>query len=195
MQKGLTFVLGGTKSGKSKFAEAQFRAEQHICYVATGVSQHPDAEMQLRIQRHQARRSQYWETAEQYRDLAQLVRNQKMDGYLIDDLTMLITNCFYELVLAQTEPEQLDQYLEHLTWDKLQSLTDQLLAEVQALLAAQCQTEQAMVIVSDEVGLGIVPATKQARLLRDLYGEANQLVAQAAEHVYLVVSGLPQQLK
>ncbi|QLL69189.1 bifunctional adenosylcobinamide kinase/adenosylcobinamide-phosphate guanylyltransferase [Lactobacillus sp. 3B(2020)] len=195
VQKGLTFIIGGTKSGKSAFAEDLFSRDERICYVATGVSEHPDTEMQLRIKRHQARRSAKWQTAEQFKNLDKLVMNNQLDGYLIDDLTMMVTNLFYQRILTQTKSEQLDDYLMSIGWEKLGELSDEILNAVKRLLAAQLATKQKMVIVSDEVGLGVVPATKQTRILRDLYGQANQLVAKAAEQAYFVISGLPQKLK
>lgn len=70
-----------------------------------------------------------------------------------------------------------------------------ILDEWTKILIAQKQNSQSMVIVSDEVGLGVVPATKQTRILRDLYGEVNQLIAKKADDVYFVISGLVQKIK
>nr|AAX14540.1 bifunctional cobalamin biosynthesis protein cobinamide kinase/cobinamide phosphate guanylyltransferase [Limosilactobacillus reuteri] len=181
----LTFVLGGAKSGKSEFAEHLYSRKERICYIATGVVKNPDGEMQLRIQRHQARRSNKWITREQYQHVDELINNSQQDGYLLDDAIMLVTNLFYDLVLAKTSPEKIDDYLE--------SASSQEIATV--ILAAVRVNNQSMVIVSDEVGLGVVPATKQTRILRDLYGEVNQLIAKEADNVYFVISGIAQKLK
>lgn len=191
----LTFVIGGAKSGKSEFAEHLYSRDQHVCYIATGVVKHPDGEMQLRIKRHQARRSSKWETAEQYRGIDQLIANHHLDGYLLDDAIMVVTNLFYDYLLAKTSADQLDHYLMKASADEIGNIRQVILNSWQKILQAQADNHQSMVVVSDEVGLGVVPATKQTRILRDLYGEVNQLIAKQAENVYFVVSGIPQKIK
>lgn len=191
----LTFVLGGAKSGKSKFAEHLYSRKERICYIATGVVKNPDGEMQLRIQRHQARRSNKWITREQYQHVDELINNSQQDGYLLDDAIMLVTNLFYDLVLAKTSPEKIDDYLESASSQEIATVREKILSNWKKILAAVRVNNQSMVIVSDEVGLGVVPATKQTRILRDLYGEVNQLIAKEADNVYFVISGIAQKLK
>lgn len=191
----LTFVLGGAKSGKSKFAEHLYSRKERICYIATGVVKNPDGEMQLRIQRHQARRSNKWITREQYQHVDELINNSQQDGYLLDDAIMLVTNLFYDLVLAKTSPEKIDDYLESASSQEIATVREKILSNWKKILAAVRVNNQSMVIVSDEVGLGVVPATKQTRILRDLYGEVNQLIAKEADNVYFIISGIAQKLK
>lgn len=191
----LTFVLGGAKSGKSEFAEHLYSRKERICYIATGVVKNPDGEMQLRIQRHQARRSNKWITREQYQHVDELINNSQQDGYLLDDAIMLVTNLFYDLVLAKTSPKKIDDYLESVSSQEIATIREKILSNWEKILAAVRVNNQSMVIVSDEVGLGVVPATKQTRILRDLYGEVNQLIAKEADNVYFVISGIAQKLK
>ncbi|MCC4380367.1 bifunctional adenosylcobinamide kinase/adenosylcobinamide-phosphate guanylyltransferase [Limosilactobacillus reuteri] len=191
----LTFVLGGAKSGKSEFAEHLYSRKERICYIATGVVKNPDGEMQLRIQRHQARRSNKWITREQYQHVDELINNSQQDGYLLDDAIMLVTNLFYDLVLAKTSPEKIDDYLESASSQEIATVREKILSNWKKILAAVRVNNQSMVIVSDEVGLGVVPATKQTRILRDIYGEVNQLIAKEADNVYFVISGIAQKLK
>ena len=191
----LTVVLGGAKSGKSEFAEHLYSRKERICYIATGVVKNPDGEMQLRIQRHQARRSNKWITREQYQHVDELINNSQQDGYLLDDAIMLVTNLFYDLVLAKTSPEKIDDYLESASSQEIATVREKILSNWKKILAAVRVNNQSMVIVSDEVGLGVVPATKQTRILRDLYGEVNQLIAKEADNVYFVISGIAQKLK
>lgn len=191
----LTFVLGGAKSGKSKFAEHLYSRKERICYIATGVVKNPDGEMQLRIQRHQARRSNKWITREQYQHVDELINNSQQDGYLLDDAIMLVTNLFYDLVLAKTSLEKIDDYLESASSQEIAIVREKILSNWKKILAAVRVNNQSMVIVSDEVGLGVVPATKQTRILRDLYGEVNQLIAKEADNVYFIISGIAQKLK
>lgn len=191
----LTFVLGGAKSGKSEFAEHLYSRDQHVCYIATGVVKNPDGEMQLRIKRHQARRSSKWETAEQYRGIDQLIATRHLDGYLLDDAIMVVTNLFYDYLLNKTSAEKIDEYLTRASAGEISEIRELILESWQKILQAQAANRQSMVVVSDEVGLGVVPATKQTRILRDLYGEVNQLIAKRAANVYFVVSGIPQKIK
>lgn len=191
----LTFVLGGAKSGKSEFAEHLYSRKERICYIATGVVKNPDGEMQLRIQRHQARRSNKWITREQYQHVDELINNSQQDGYLLDDAIMLVTNLFYDLVLAKTSPKKIDDYLESVSSQEIATIREKILSNWEKILGAVRVNNQSMVIVSDEVGLGVVPATKQTRILRDLYGEVNQLIAKEADNVYFVISGIAQKLK
>lgn len=191
----LTFVLGGAKSGKSEFAEHLYSRDEKICYIATGVVKNPDGEMQLRIKRHQARRSSKWITCEQYQQIDELIKTNSQDGYLLDDAIMLVTNLFYDLVLAKTTPDKVDEYLEAASSQEIANIRKKILDSWEKILSALDSSKQSMVIVSDEVGLGVVPATKQTRILRDLYGEVNQLIAKEADSIYFVISGIAQKLK
>ena len=91
--------------------------------------------------------------------------------------------------------KRIDAYLEQTSSTEIAKIRQMILDEWTKILIAQKQNSQSMVIVSDEVGLGVVPATKQTRILRDLYGEVNQLIAKKADDVYFVISGLVQKIK
>lgn len=193
----LTLITGGAKSGKSVFAEQQLSAEQHICYVATGVMTAPDPEMQLRIKTHQQRRSDNWTTEERFENVAAFIRAHQFEGYLLDDATMLITNRFYQMMATRARQQgvPLDDAIEQMGRDEIAEVSETIFNDWHDIVTALRVTDQSMIIVTNEVGLGIVPATKQTRILRDMYGQVNQRLAQAADSVYFVISGLPQQLK
>lgn len=196
MQQGnLILVLGGAKSGKSEFAEKLYAPQDNICYIATGVLQRSDPEMKLRIIKHQQRRPSHWQTREQYQNIAQLISQEPRTGYILDDVTMAVTNVFYDLLKNKVKAEQIDDYLDSLSITDLNQLKSSILSQWQQLIEAQKLQHQSLVIVSNEVGLGIVPITKQTRVLRDLYGEVNQVLAQAADIVYFVVGGIPLKIK
>lgn len=194
-KKNLTFVLGGAKSGKSEFAESLYSRQERVCYIATGVVKNPDGEMQLRIKRHQKRRSANWTTREQYQGIEKVIEKEPLDGYLLDDAIMLVTNLFYDFVLTKTTPQKIDDYLAKASSMEIAEIRRMILNKWKEIITAQKEKHQSMVIVSDEVGLGVVPATKQTRILRDLYGEVNQLIAKEADDVYFVISGLVQKIK
>lgn len=185
MPKKLTLILGGARSGKSFYAEklASKRGD-HVLYVAT--AQAFDEEMAARIAAHRAQRPANWRTLEAPRDvghaIAQTLENsaQTPDVILLDCLTLLTNNVLLTLPEPVTQ-EQADAAL---------------MAEVDGLLAvhnAGADTE--WIIVSNEVGLGIVPAYPLGRVYRDALGRANQRLAAAADEVLFMVSGLPMTVK
>ncbi|MDP1946273.1 MAG: bifunctional adenosylcobinamide kinase/adenosylcobinamide-phosphate guanylyltransferase [Nitrospirota bacterium] len=168
----LILVLGGAASGKSQVALDLAGRKGPRAFVATG--QALDREMNVRIERHRSTRPPDWETAEVPTDLAQWFIDKGATYQLIvlDCLTLWLSNM------------------------KGLRLRDGAVVEATAsLLAAIRATKARVVIVSNELGLGLVPATKPVRAFRDLAGKVNQQVAAEADEVYLTVSGLPLRLK
>ncbi len=166
----LTLVLGGARSGKSRWAEALVTAEPGPwTYLAT--AQAFDAEMEERIAEHRARRAAGWATVEAPLALAEAVSREGARGnpMLIDCLTLWLSN----VMLAGHEGEPASDALE-------------------AAVVA-CRTP--IVAVSNEVGLGIVPETPLGRRFRDAQGRLNQRMAATADRVVLMVAGLPLQVK
>ncbi len=166
----LILVLGGARSGKSAYAQA--RAEAHpnsLIYLATG--QAFDSEMADRIARHRADRGARWQTAECPLELAAHIAEQQDEDalLLVDCLTLWISN----LMLAQR---------------------DIALASTQ-LVAALENARGTVILVSNEVGQGIVPDNALARQFRDEAGWLHQSIAKVADEVWFVTAGLPQQLK
>ena len=175
----LIFVLGGARSGKSDYSQTLAEKMARECvYVAT--AQAGDEEMAARIKAHQASRGGQWHTIEAPLQTAQAVRRAEQDGevYLLDCLTLLASN-----VLFEHEGKSADSVEE-----ALQSELDELLELVRG-------QEKTWIVVSNEVGLGIVPAYESARLYRDLLGRANQFMAAAADVVVFLAAGLPIFLK
>jgi adenosylcobinamide kinase/adenosylcobinamide-phosphate guanylyltransferase len=168
----LILVLGGAASGKSQAALDLAGQRGPRAFVATG--QALDREMKVRIQRHQATRSSDWETAEVPTDIGAWIRKNSMNYQLIviDCLTLWLSNL------------------------KGRRLRDSAISDATVdLLQAIRRAKACVVVVSNELGLGLVPATKTVRAFRDLAGRINQQVAAEADEVYLVVSGLPLRLK
>jgi adenosylcobinamide kinase/adenosylcobinamide-phosphate guanylyltransferase len=165
----LTLVLGGTRSGKSAYAESLFEGEETPLYLATGTA--GDGEMAERIARHRARRGERWKTLEEPIGLAAaLLRESRPDQpILVDCLTLWLGN----LMGGERDVNQ--------AFDALISVLPRLKGPV--------------VIVSNEVGWGIVPDNALARQFRDRAGELHQRVAEIADSVVLVTAGLPLTLK
>ena len=159
-------VLGGSRSGKSAFAESLLGAEVVVDYLATGLPRPDDAEWTARIAAHLARRPAHWQTIETS-DVAGVLRT---DGpaVLVDSVT---------------------------TWLGAVLDASELGARCDALCAAWANTARRVVAVSDEVGLGVVPETSAGRRFRDELGALNQQLAALADEVHLVVAGVPLRLK
>ncbi|MCD2173298.1 bifunctional adenosylcobinamide kinase/adenosylcobinamide-phosphate guanylyltransferase [Rhizobium sp. C4] len=165
-----TFILGGARSGKSALAEQLARESGGVLhYIATG--QAWDAEMRTRIDHHQSRRGQEWTTIEAPLELTCALTPLDYDEntILIDCLTLWVTN----LMMAERDMDE--------AFDRL----------VSALAGAKAQ----VFIVSNEVGLGIVPDNAMARAFRDHAGRLHQKVAAVADEVYFVAAGLPLKMK
>ena len=166
----LTLVLGGARSGKSRFAESLIAAHPgRPVYLAT--AQAGDAEMAERIRRHRARRGDVWRTIEEPLDLPHALASATRDNgaVLVDCLTLWLSN----LMAAERNPE----------------------SETQSLIESLPKLTVPVVFVSNEVGLGIVPDNALARAFRDHAGFRHQAIATAADRVYLIAAGLPLLLK
>ena len=191
----IVLVTGGARSGKSAFAEEQLADRERVCYIATGLPREEDPEWQERIRLHQERRPASWTTQEQYAGLADWLREQSHPVYLLDCATLLTSNRLFDLI-AQHFPDKLELTEEHFLSRQEQSFLLQLLEEEwQELLSTILQTNAECWIVTDEVGLGIVPETRLGRFFRDVQGKINQLIAKEASEAYLVICGLAHQLK
>jgi adenosylcobinamide kinase/adenosylcobinamide-phosphate guanylyltransferase len=178
----LTFILGGARSGKSTHALHLAQAYgQPVTFIATATA--GDDDMRQRIQRHQAERPADWQTIEAPWDLAQCFQQEPIRHpvVILDCLTMLISN----LLMRLPDPEKA-------TIDDFQAVID---AEINSLETAIRHNHADWFIISNEVGLGVVPAFKLGRLYRDGLGRANQHIASIADHVLLMVAGLPMQVK
>jgi adenosylcobinamide kinase / adenosylcobinamide-phosphate guanylyltransferase len=165
---GLTLVLGGARSGKSRHAEALIAAHPGPwVYVATAEAL--DEEMRQRIEAHRARRPSGWRTIEAPLDLAGAIASQPNAPVLVDCLTLWLTN----LILGDHD-------------------ADEAAAKLEAELARRLAPT---VLVSNEVGLGLVPETPLGRRFRDAAGQLNQRMAERADAVVLMVAGLPLTVK
>ena len=167
------FITGGARSGKSRLAEELARGYgAPLGYLATGRA--GDAEMAERIARHQARRGPVWRTIEEPLDLAGAIHalEGNVNAILVDCITLWLTNLLLQRENAAT-----------------------ILGEVASLAKLMAGLSIPLILVSNEVGMGVVPDNVLARAFRDLAGEANEMLARAADEVYVVISGLPMKLK
>jgi adenosylcobinamide kinase/adenosylcobinamide-phosphate guanylyltransferase len=189
----MILVTGGARSGKSTLAErlaAQMAAPcgGRVLYVASAEAR--DEEMTRRIARHQARRPTGWGTLEAPSGAAHRLREVegRWDALLFDCLTLYLSNM---LLAAVAPPPHGSTQLPA----ALACLEERLLAQMEDLAQYLCEAWPRSVVVTNEVGSGVVPGDPLSRLFQDLQGRTNQLFAREAEEVYLCVSGLPLRLK
>jgi adenosylcobinamide kinase / adenosylcobinamide-phosphate guanylyltransferase len=175
----LTFVLGAARSGKSRFAQSLCSAPR-VAYIATARAE--DDEMRLRIARHRQNRPEHWLTIEEPLDLAAAARQAapRVDIILIDCLTVWLSNLIWQQ--RDQLPERIEEGIEACA----QSQMDQL---------GSLSSERDLIVVSNEVGAGIVPENELARRFRDLQGFVNQRCAAHADCVFLTVAGIPVPIK
>ncbi|MBL0937978.1 MAG: bifunctional adenosylcobinamide kinase/adenosylcobinamide-phosphate guanylyltransferase [Gemmatimonadaceae bacterium] len=186
----ITFYLGGVRAGKSARAQAHAESIAGAQRIFIATAQAFDDEMTRRIAKHREDRGEQWHTIEEpiaivdaitnYMRSEQRVSGQLATVVLIDCLTLWVSN----LLLALPETDHATQ-AEHRVADAARALA--------ALMQAHSQVH--WIVVSNEVGLGVVPPTPLGRAYRDALGRANQILAEAAEHVQLMVAGLELRLK
>jgi adenosylcobinamide kinase/adenosylcobinamide-phosphate guanylyltransferase len=173
-------ILGGARSGKSRLAvEMAQKRGGEVLFVATAEAR--DAEMEQRIAAHRRVRPAGWKTLEAQTRIGKLIT--KNIGHartvIIDCITLLVNNVF-EPYDEKADAKRLEKAVE---------------AEIKELLDCIEKSQALFIIVSNEVGLGIIPADRVSRLYRDLLGRANQMLAARADEVYLLVAGLPVAIK
>lgn len=172
----LTLVIGGARSGKSRLAQSLCPASARVAYVATARVE--DGEMRARVARHRQQRPAHWLTFEEPLALDAAVDRAlpESEVLLIDCLTVWLSNLQYQH--------------RKLSADRMEAIA---LAQLDHVIAAAARCH--LILVSNEVGCGIVPMTKVGRLFRDLQGRVNQYVAARADRVILTVAGIPLQIK
>jgi adenosylcobinamide kinase/adenosylcobinamide-phosphate guanylyltransferase len=180
MTRHLTLILGGARSGKSTHAEKLARERQTpVLYVAT--AQAGDDEMAARIARHRAQRPAHWITLEAPQAIGSAIRASGVSApvVLIDCLTLLASNLLAPL------PEPIE-------YEEAERMLN---AEIDDVLTSYAAGDAAWIIVSNEVGLGLVPPYPLGRVYRDVLGKANQRLAAVADEVLFMVAGLPLKVK
>jgi adenosylcobinamide kinase/adenosylcobinamide-phosphate guanylyltransferase len=168
--RSITLVLGGVRSGKSRFAQKLAEGVSSVALVATAKA--VDREMEDKIRRHQQERPKHWRTLEEPLDLARVLSDpaSQFDLLLVDCLTIFVANALE---------------------DGAERANRRIRGFVEALQAGQTS----VVLVSNEVGSGIVPEYPSGRQFRDLLGDLNQRVAAVSDNVVLMIAGLPWVLK
>ncbi|MFZ5799829.1 MAG: bifunctional adenosylcobinamide kinase/adenosylcobinamide-phosphate guanylyltransferase [Candidatus Omnitrophota bacterium] len=168
----IILILGGARSGKSRFAVSLARQYKKVAFIATGEAR--DKEMRSRIALHKQARPKSWQTFEETEGLAPLLKKvgKAFDCLIIDCLTLWVSN----LILSGHKEAAI-------------------LKKAEALFEVLKKQKGKVIIVSNEVGLGIVPQNRLARVFRDIAGRVNQFVAKEADRVFFAVAGIAAKIK
>ena len=185
----ITLVIGGARSGKSAWADQRAReCGGEVLYVATATA--GDDEMAARIAAHRSQRPASWRTIEEPDNLLHAIQANATPGdtVVVDCLTLWVSN----VLLKAIGPERDEDTMPPTEWSTIEA---SVVNEAQALLTDARDRDLTLILVSNEVGMGVVPATSLGRHYRDILGRVNQVVASTADALILMVAGLAVDLR
>ncbi len=180
-------ITGGARSGKSSFSEELAKSYgSKILYIATAVAF--DGEMKDRIRKHQEVRPKNWTTIESYKDVSKIIESygDKYNCILLDCITVMLTNLMMEYFNYDME------YLGTKDYNKVEVF---LKSQIDEMIDAIADANVDTILVTNELGWGIVPENPVARAFRDIAGRMNQIIGRRADQVYLTVCGIPMKIK
>jgi len=185
--KNIVLITGGARSGKSSYAEKLAKeAKGEVLYIATSIPF--DDEMKDRVKKHKERRPDNWSTYEGYKDLKQIFYNEELhfDTILLDCITIMVTNLMLD---------QAGDNFDDLNNQDIDKMEDKILQEVEEFIDEAEKSLKTIIIVTNEIGCGIVPEYKMSRVFRDIEGRVNQYIASRSQEVHMVVCGIPIKIK
>lgn len=181
MNKLIILVTGGARSGKSTYAESLLSSYEDVVYLATANVE--DREMAERIERHKKSRPLLWRTVESGKNLYLAIEEETY--YLLDCLTVLTSNIMFSISKDET----------YIDMGMQKQIYDAVIIELESLVKKIKDTNKMLVMVTNEVGLSLVPEHHVSRVYRDILGKVNQKAAELSDEVYFVVSGIPIKIK
>ena len=182
----IILVTGGARSGKSGFAESLCREQNNsTAYIATSVAF--DDEMKERVRKHQESRPKEWKTYEIYKDIYKIIKElgEKHQTVILDCITLLVNNSMF------VDGIDIDKASEQEINDLEAYIKDQ----VKKLIEEVKRTDLYFVMVTNEIGLGVVPSYKLGRVYCDFVGRINQMLGRLSDEVYFTVCGIPTKIK
>ncbi|SHJ84461.1 bifunctional adenosylcobinamide kinase/adenosylcobinamide-phosphate guanylyltransferase [Paramaledivibacter caminithermalis] len=183
----IILITGGARSGKSSFAE-KLAADlsNKIAYIATAIPF--DEGMKDRIKKHRESRPRSWTTFEIYKDIYKHIEkiSQEHDTILLDCVTILVTNLMFD-------NHEIDWDV--ITRKKIDEIEKEIKEQVELLIKIVRDIKLNCILVTNELGMGIVPENRLSRIFRDIAGRINQFIASKADEVYFTVSGIPVKIK
>lgn len=182
----IVLVTGGARSGKSNFAEKLCIDQNNsTAYIATSIPF--DDEMKDRVKKHKESRPQNWNTYEIYKDIYSIIKeiSNKYETVILDCVTLLVNNLMftYDMDIDKANQEEINE-LEKYIKDQVKKLIEEIK-----------KTNLYFVVVTNELGMAVVPDNKLSRVYTDIVGRINQQIASQSDEVYFVVSGIPMKIK
>jgi len=185
--KPLILITGGARSGKSTLAEKKaLELGENVVYIATAIAF--DEGMKDRIKKHRSDRPTNWRTIEKYRSFTDIIEDTSFkasDLILLDCMTLMVSNLMLESTLD----------FDHCTMEEIDQLENEIFKEVDDLLTILISSNKKAIIVTNEVGMGLVPSYRMGSIFRDIAGRMNQYIATKASEVYFTVSGIVVKIK
>lgn len=179
----IVLVTGGSRSGKSEYAESLLESYDDVLYIATSII--TDEEMKERVTRHRESRNQRWDTFEGYKNLDLAIEKSSCRCVMLDCITVMTTNLMFD--------REIDY--DNLQREEFDIILNNIKNEISKLITACKDFNKLLVMVTNEVGYGLVPEYKLGRIFRDMAGYINQYIASLCTDVYLVSCGIPLKLK
>lgn len=179
----VTVITGGTRSGKSSFGEGLLKEKDKVLYIATAII--TDEEMRERVAIHKSRRNEKWQTFEGYKDLHEIIRDSQCECIMLECVTTMITNLMF------------DKYtdFDSLSKEEIRILEEEITEQFKELIYTCRQADKEILIITNEVGFGLISEYKLGRIFTDIAGRINQLLGRLCDEAYLLVLGLPLKLK
>ncbi|MGL5506982.1 MAG: bifunctional adenosylcobinamide kinase/adenosylcobinamide-phosphate guanylyltransferase [Paraclostridium sp.] len=182
----LILVTGGSRSGKSSFAESLcIKQNNSTAYIATSIPF--DEEMKDRVRKHKESRPNEWKTYEIYKDIYSIIEaiSNEHKTIILDCVTLLINNLMFDYGLD----------FDNTTSEQTNEMEIYIKQQIEKLINEIRKTELYVVIVTNELGMSLVPDNKLCRVYSDIVGRINQYIATKSDEVYFVVSGIPMKIK
>ncbi len=177
----ITLVIGGARSGKSEFAENLIIDQTDVCYIAT--ANITDDEMAFRVMKHREQRPKAWRTCEENDNVTLCIGKEAT--YLLDDITNLISNIMFNMTYDN----------ENITNEIMIEVEKSIIFKLDSFISEIRMKNLNLIMVTNEVGLSIVPENKLARHFRDIQGRVNKYLAHKADDVYFMVAGIEVKVK
>ncbi len=179
----IILVTGGTRSGKSRYGEKILESLDSILYLATATI--TDEEMERRVEHHQKRRGDRYVTVEGYKNMDISIEKSVCEHSILDCVGTTITNWMFDI----------SSDLDCITQDEVEAIERELLAYFQRILQSMKKKPGKQVIVTNEVGMALISEYRLGRVFTDILGRVNQFIAQEADKVVFMVSGIPMIIK
>lgn len=179
----IILITGGSRSGKSSFGEKLLNGKDDVLYIATAVI--TDDEMRERVAIHKERRNKKWQTFEGYKDLHKVIERSRHRYIILECITTMVTNLMF------------DKYTDYdnLSREEIGALEETISDEIRKIIFACREFDKELIVITNEVGFGLVSEYKLGRIFTDISGRINQLLGALCDEAYLIVSGLPLKLK